>query len=199
MPEPSSLPGQSGQPDPAFSPAPGATLLLDAASIDRILRRIAHEIIEGNPDLDRIALVGIPSRGVEVANRIAAHIEKFEGRPVATGVIDVSMHRDDLRLRQRLSPVVASHLPPRLDELTLVLVDDVLYSGRTCRAAMDAVSSFGRPARIQYAVLIDRGHRELPIRADYVGKNIPTAPGDRVFVRLRAVDEVPDSVWIGKS
>lgn len=186
-------------PENPTPPAPSATLLLDAAAIDRILRRIAHEIIERNPNLDRVVLVGIPSRGVETAKRIAAHIESVEKRPVQTGVIDVSMHRDDLRLRQRLLPVVASHLPARLDDLTLVLVDDVFYSGRTCRAAMDAISSFGRPAQIQYAVLIDRGHRELPIRADYVGKNIPTAPDDRVFVRFETIDHVPDAVWIAKA
>jgi len=180
-------------------PVPGALLILAEAAIDRILRRIAHEIIEGNPDLDKLALVGIPSRGVEIARRIAAHIEQFEGRAVETGVIDVSMHRDDLRIRQRLSMVEASHLPEGLENRTIVLIDDVLYSGRTCRAAMDALSSFGRPARIQYAVLIDRGHRELPIRADYVGKNIPTAPGERVFVRLQTTDSQPDGVWVSKS
>ena len=179
-------------------PVPGAAVVLDAASIDRILRRIAHEIIEGNPDLNRLALVGIPSRGVEMARRIATHIEQVEGRGVDVGVIDVSMHRDDLHIRQRLSLVEPSHLPEDIDERTLVLIDDVLFSGRTCRAAMDALSSFGRPARIQYAVLIDRGHRELPIRADYVGKNIPTAPGERVFVRLQATDNQPDAVWISK-
>ena len=185
-------------PESSTPPAPSAVLLLDAAAIDRILRRIAHEIIERNPDIDRLALVGIPSRGVEVARRIAGHIEAFEGRAIQTGVIDVAMHRDDLRLRARLTPVEPSHLPVNLDDLTLVLVDDVLFSGRTCRAAMDAISSFGRPARIQYAVLIDRGHRELPIRADYVGKSIPTAPGERVFVRFQALDNVPDAVWISK-
>ena len=179
-------------------PAPGAALVLDAAAIDRILRRIAHEIIEGNPDLDRLALVGIPLRGVEMARRIAAHIEQVEGRKVECGVIDVSMHRDDLHIRQRLSLVEPSHLPEDIEERTIVLIDDVLFSGRTCRAAMDALSSFGRAARIQYAVLIDRGHRELPIRADYVGKNIPTSAGERVFVRLEAIDNQPDGVWISK-
>ena len=183
---------------PAEPPVPSAHLVLDAAAIDRVLRRIAHEIIERNPELDKVALVGIPSRGVVIARRLAEHIERFEGQPVATGVIDVSMHRDDLGLRKRLVAVAPSHLPPDLENRTIVLVDDVLYSGRTCRAAMDAISSFGRPARIQYAVLIDRGHRELPIRADYVGKNIPTAPGERVFVRFEAVDQVSDAVWVSK-
>lgn len=180
-------------------PVPGAALLLDAAAIERIVRRIAHEIIEGNPDLDRLALVGIPSRGVEVARRIAAAIAQIAGRPVETGVIDVSMHRDDLAFRPRMSLVEPSRLPEGLETRTLILVDDVLYSGRTCRAAMDAVSSFGRPACIQYAVLIDRGHRELPIRADYVGKNLPTAPGERIFVRLQASDNQPDAVWVSRA
>ena len=195
MPAPAKTDGAS---QPSTPPVPSAVLLLDAAALDRILRRIAHEIIERNPDIGRLALVGIPSRGVEIARRIAGHIESFEGRPVQTGVIDVAMHRDDLRIRPNLTAVEPSHLPANLDDLTLVLIDDVLFSGRTCRAAMDAVSSFGRPARIQYAVLIDRGHRELPIRADYVGKSIPTAPGERVFVRFEAIDNVPDSVWISK-
>ena len=186
------------KPQTPTPPPPGAVLVLDVHAIDRILRRIAHEIIEGNPDLDRLALVGIPSRGVEIARRIAAHISQVEGRPMEAGAIDVSMNRDDLHLRQRLSVVELTQLPEDLEERTIVLVDDVLYSGRTCRAAMDALSSFGRPARIQYAVLIDRGHRELPIRADYVGKNIPTAPGERVFVRLEATDRQPDAVWISK-
>lgn len=186
------------QTNPSTPPAPGAAVVLDAPAIERILRRIAHEIIEGNPDLDRLALVGIPSRGVEMTRRIAGYIEQFEGRPVQTGIIDVSMHRDDLALRPRLSLVEPTHLPEDLENRTIVLIDDVLYSGRTCRAAMDAISSFGRPARIQYAVLIDRGHRELPIRADYVGKNIPTASGERIFVRLEATDRQPDAVWISK-
>jgi pyrimidine operon attenuation protein/uracil phosphoribosyltransferase len=180
-------------------PVPGAVTVLDAAAIDRILRRIAHEIIERNPDLGPVALVGIPSRGVEIAERLAAHIRQVQGHTVETGVIDVSMHRDDLRLRHRLLPVAESHLPGDLEDRTIILIDDVLYSGRTCRAAMDALSSFGRPARIQYAALIDRGHRELPIRADYVGKNIPTASGERIFVRLETTDHEPDAVWISKS
>ncbi|MEI8235497.1 MAG: bifunctional pyr operon transcriptional regulator/uracil phosphoribosyltransferase PyrR [Verrucomicrobiota bacterium] len=180
-------------------PVPGAALVLNAAAIERILRRIAHELIEGNPDLARLALVGIPSRGVEMARRIAAYVAEFAGRPVETGVIDVSMHRDDLGIRPRMALVEPSRLPEGLETRTLVLVDDVLYSGRTCRAAMDALSSFGRPACIQYAVLIDRGHRELPIRADYVGKNLPTAPGERVFVRLQATDGQPDAVWISRA
>jgi len=181
------------------TPPADASLFLDSGAIDRILRRIAHEIVERHGDLGKIALIGIPSRGVEVARRIAAHIGQAEGKPVETGVIDVSMHRDDLSLRNRIRPVVPSHLPQGIDRLTLILVDDVLYSGRTCRAAMDAITSFGRPARIEYAALIDRGYRELPIQADYIGKSIPTPPGGRVYVRFRAVDGIDDGVWVRNS
>ena len=183
------------QPQP---PSPDASLLLDAQAIDRALRRIAHEIVERNPDISRICIVGIPSRGIEVARRIASHIEAFEHVQPEMGVIDVSMHRDDLRLRPRLPAVEASHLPPDLEDRTLILADDVLFSGRTCRAAMDSIASFGRPRRIQLAVLIDRGHRELPIRPDYVGKNLPTSPTQRVYVRFQSIDQVPDAVWVDK-
>ena len=177
-------------------PAPGAQLILDAAAIERALKRIAHEIIERNPELNQIVLVGIPTRGVEIARRLAAHIEAFEKLRIETGVVDVSMHRDDLGLRKRLTHVEPTMLPHELAGKTLILCDDVLFSGRTCRAAMDSINSFGRPARIQLAVLVDRGHRELPIRADYVGKNIPTAREQRVFVRLEKTDAVADSVWV---
>lgn len=176
----------------------GAILILDAAAIERALKRIAHEIIERNPDLTTVALVGIPSRGIEIAQRLAAYLHAFAGVRPFTGAIDVSMHRDDFHTRRRLWPVQRTQLPHELAGQTIVLTDDVLYSGRTCRAAMDALSSFGRPARIQYAALIDRGHRELPIRADYAGKNLPTAHGERVFVRFEAVDGVADSVWLDR-
>jgi pyrimidine operon attenuation protein/uracil phosphoribosyltransferase len=179
-------------------PAPDAVLVLDAQAIDRALRRIAHEIVERNPDLSRICIVGVPSRGLEVANRVASHIEALEHVRPEQGVIDVSMHRDDLRIRPRLPHVVVSHLPPDLDQRTLILTDDVFYSGRTTRAAMDSIASFGRPRRIQLAVLVDRGHRELPIRPDYVGKNLPTSPTQRVYVRFQSIDDVPDSVWMDK-
>lgn len=185
-------------PDSVDPPAPGARLFLDAQAIDRVLKRIAREIIERNPGLEKIALIGVPSRGVEVARQLAAAIAQFENKTVETGVIDVSMHRDDFGLRKRLSVVEPSRLPQDLADRTLILTDDVLFSGRTCRAAMDAISSFGRPARIQYAVLIDRGHRELPIRADYVGKEIPTSAKQRVFVRFEKTDGMSDSVWVEK-
>ncbi len=187
-------------PHPPSAPAvpPGAILILDAPAIERALKRIAHEIIEANPDLGAVALIGIPSRGVEIARRLAGYLEAFAGVRPFSGAIDVSMHRDDLRTRRRIWPVQATELPHDLTGQTLILTDDVLYSGRTCRAAMDAISSFGRPARIQLAALVDRGHRELPIRADYVGKNLPTAQGERVFVRFESVDGVADSVWLDR-
>ncbi|MGH8095334.1 MAG: bifunctional pyr operon transcriptional regulator/uracil phosphoribosyltransferase PyrR [Chthoniobacterales bacterium] len=172
--------------------------IFDAEEMRRALRRIAHEIIERNRDLSTLILAGIPARGVELAERIAAEIEAIGNVPVTTGVIDVSMHRDDVGKRAALPVVRASQLPLPLEERTAIIVDDVLFTGRTCRAAMDALGSFGRPAGIQLAVLIDRGHRELPIRPDYVGKNLPTAPGERVRVRLEKTDGEPDAVWLEK-
>ncbi len=185
-------------PQPPTPPAPGTVLILDSQAIDRALRRIAHEIIERNPDLSRLSIVGVPSRGIEVARRIAFHIEAIEHARPHVGIIDVAMHRDDLRIRPRLPFVAVTELPPDLEERTLIIADDVLFSGRTCRAAMDSIASFGRPRRIQLAVLVDRGHRELPIRPDYVGKNLPTSPAQRVYVRFQSIDQVPDSVWMDK-
>ena len=177
-------------------PSPTARLLLDANAIERILHRIAHEIIERNADLTGLAIVGIPSRGVEIAKRLAKLVSTFGGAEIASGVVDISMHRDDLS-RRPLPAVVPTQLPYDLEHRAIVLADDVAFTGRTCRAAMDALADFGRPARIQYAVLIDRGHRELPIRADYVGKNVPTSLGERVYVRFSATDSVPtDAVWL---
>jgi pyrimidine operon attenuation protein/uracil phosphoribosyltransferase len=172
--------------------------VMEADAINRALRRIAHEIIERNPDLESVVLAGIPSRGVEIARRLAGIIESLGKTAVGTGVIDVSMHRDDVGKRAELPRVQASSLPLPLENKTVIIVDDVFFTGRTARAAMDAISSFGRPARIQLAALIDRGHRELPIRVDYVGKNLPTAPGERVRLRLENVDGEPDAVWLIK-
>jgi pyrimidine operon attenuation protein/uracil phosphoribosyltransferase len=189
------------QPDPQqppTPPAPGAILVLDSQAIDRALRRIAHEIVERNPDLSRLSIVGVPSRGIEVAQRIARHIQAIEQTLPHVGVIDVAMHRDDIRIRPRLPFVAVTELPQDIEERTLVIADDVLFSGRTCRAAMDSIASFGRPRRIQLAVLVDRGHRELPISPDYVGKNLPTSPTQRVYVRFQSIDQVPDSVWMDK-
>jgi pyrimidine operon attenuation protein/uracil phosphoribosyltransferase len=178
---------------PSFTPP-----VMEADAINRALRRIAHEIIERNPDLASVVLAGIPSRGVEIARRLAGIIESLGKAAVGTGVIDVSMHRDDVGKRAELPRVQASSLPLPLENKTVIIVDDVFFTGRTARAAMDAISSFGRPARIQLAALIDRGHRELPIRVDYVGKNLPTAPGERVRLRLENVDGEPDAVWLMK-
>jgi pyrimidine operon attenuation protein/uracil phosphoribosyltransferase len=173
-------------------------LVMDAGAIRKAIRRIAHEIIEHNSDLSRLVVAGIPTRGVEMPCRIIEHIEATEGVRPAFGVVDVSMHRDDISTRGRPTLVVPTQLPLELDGRTIVLVDDVLFTGRSCRAALDAILSFGRPARIQYAVLVDRGHRELPIRADYVGKNLPTARQERIRVRFEKLDGTPDSVTVVK-
>jgi len=186
------------KPNPSSSPSATSAPVLDAADIERVLRRMAHEIIERNPDLGSVILAGIPSRGVEIARRLAEVIESLGKIPVGTGAIDVSMHRDDVGTRAELPRVQASALPLPLEGKTVIIVDDVFFTGRTVRAAMDAIGSFGRPARIQLATLIDRGHRELPIRPDYVGKNLPTAPGEQVSLRLRDVDGEPDAVWLIK-
>ena len=170
-------------------------LVMDAGAIQRALRRIAHEIIERNPDLNQIILAGIPSRGNEIARRIAETISTIEKAHIAVGTIDVAMHRDDVGTRTELPVVKASDLPLPLETKTIIIVDDVLFTGRTVRAAMDAITSFGRPARIQLAVLIDRGHRELPIRADYVGKNLPTAPDEKVRLRL-GEEGSEEGVWL---
>src|SRR5437773_4633105 len=172
--------------------------IMDAEAIRRALRRIAHEIIEQNADLKSVVLAGIPLRGIEVARRLSEFIRDLAKIDIDTGTIDVAMHRDDVGTRTELPVVHASNLPLPLENRTVIIVDDVLFTGRTARAAMDAISSFGRPARIQLAVLIDRGHRELPIRVDYVGKNLPTAPGERVRLRLQNVDGEPDTVWLVK-
>ena len=171
-------------------------LLLDAEAIERTLSRIAHEIIERNPELDRVALVGIHTRGVPLARRLRRLIaERSETEP-AFGAIDITFHRDDVLVRGHEAPLRAqplvrdSQLDFPLEGMTCILVDDVLYTGRTIRAAIDALFDFGRPAKVQFAVLADRGHRELPIRPDYIGKNLPTARSERIQVQLLEVDEV---------
>lgn len=174
-------------------------LVMDSDAIRKAIRRIAHEIVERSPDLKSLVIAGIPTRGVEVARRIVDHIEQIEGIKPELGVVDVSMHRDDLSTRGRVTAVVLTQLPVDLDGRPVVLVDDVLFTGRSCRAALDAISSFGRPSLIQYAVLVDRGHRELPIRADYVGKNLPTTRAEKIRVRFENLDHVPDSVRLVKA
>jgi pyrimidine operon attenuation protein/uracil phosphoribosyltransferase len=186
-------------PNPSTSiPLSSAAPVLDAAAISRALRRIAHEIVERNPDLGSVVLAGIPSRGTAIAERLAEIIRSLGQGEVGSGAIDVSMHRDDVGIRRDLPRVQASTLPLPLEGKTVVIVDDVLSTGRTVRAAMDAIGSFGRPARIQLAALIDRGHRELPIRPDYVGKNLPTAPDEQVRLRLHEIDGEPDAVRVEK-
>jgi pyrimidine operon attenuation protein/uracil phosphoribosyltransferase len=178
---------------PAVSPA---KLLLDEESISRTLSRIAHEIIERNHDLDAVALVGIHTRGVPLAQRLRRLVEERCGAELALGQLDITFHRDDVHVRaghppRRPQPLVRdTKLEFELEGRTVILVDDVLYTGRTIRAAIDALFEYGRPDRVQLAVLADRGHRELPIRPDYVGKNLPTAHGERVQVELVEVDEV---------
>ena len=176
--------------------SPTPVTIMDAEAIRRALRRIAHEIIERNPRLEEVVLAGIPARGVEIARRIAGFTREIANAEIETGVIDVAMHRDDVGTRPELPVVRVSKLPMPLEDRTVIIIDDVLYTGRTVRAAMDAINSFGRPARIQLAVLIDRGHRELPIRPDYVGKNLPTATREQIQVRLQQTDNEADAVWL---
>lgn len=173
--------------------------VLDAADIDRVITRIAHEIVERAKGADDLVILGIQTRGVPLAVRIANKIQQIEGRPVPVGALDVTMYRDDLRLRPARA-LDATELPDgrSIDGQTVVLVDDVLFSGRTVRAALDALGELGRPRRVRLAVLIDRGHRQLPIRADHVGKNVPTSMSEIVKVRLREIDGV-DKVTLGAS
>jgi pyrimidine operon attenuation protein/uracil phosphoribosyltransferase len=162
--------------------------LLDAEGLERTLSRIAHEIIERNDDLGRLALVGIHTRGVPLAERLAALIEERSGEEVELGAVDITHHRDDA-VPGREQPVVhATALDFELRGMTVVLVDDVLYTGRTIRAAIETLLEHGRAARVQLAVIVDRGHRELPIRPDYVGKNLPTARSERIQVELTETD-----------
>lgn len=165
------------------------TVLLDAPAIRRALTRIAHEIIEKNKGVDHIVLVGIRTRGLPLAERIAAEIEVIEGKKLPVGVLDITLYRDDLSTLSYQPIVHPTQLPVDITGKTIVLVDDVLYTGRTIRAALDAIIDMGRPKTIQLAVLVDRGHRELPIRADYVGKNVPTAAREVVSVQLNTVDQ----------
>jgi pyrimidine operon attenuation protein/uracil phosphoribosyltransferase len=172
-------------------------VLLDADGLARTLSRIAHEIIEANPDLSRVALVGIQTRGVPIAHRLRRLVEeRASGVAPAIGAVDITFYRDDVQVRGggaplHAQPVVRSTaLDFPLEGKTVVLVDDVLYTGRTIRAAIEALFDYGRPERIQLAVLVDRGHRELPIRPDYIGKNLPTSRDERIQVQLVEVDEV---------
>jgi len=166
--------------------------IMDGAALERALRRIAHEIVERNKGTEGLVLVGIRRRGVPLAQRLARHIEEFEGAQVPIGVLDITLYRDDLTTRGERPQVHKTEVPVNVTGRTVVLVDDVLYTGRTVRSALDALVDLGRPAQIQLAVLVDRGHRELPIRADFVGKNVPTARREVVEVRVREIDGVDE-------
>jgi pyrimidine operon attenuation protein/uracil phosphoribosyltransferase len=192
-----------GASPPPFPSGPGSndteirTEILGAAQIARVIDRIAHQILERNGDLP-VVLLGIPTRGVHLARRLADRLTAFTDRPTSVGSLDITLYRDDLRRRPPRA-LEETRIPAGgIDDATVVLVDDVLYSGRTIRAALDALRDHGRPAVIQLAVLVDRGHRQLPIRADYVGKNIPTAFGDDVAVRLLEIDGA-DSVELARA
>ena len=178
----------SAAPAAGSTPPAAGQPVLGADGIRRALTRIAHEILERHQGHDGLILVGLRRRGVPLAQRLAALVEQFEGARVPVGELDVTMFRDDLELRGTRPEVHRSSMPQDVTDARVVLVDDVLYTGRTVRAALDAILSYGRPRQIQLAVLVDRGHRELPIRADYVGKNLPTGRDQQVEVRLREVD-----------
>ena len=171
-------------------------VVLDSEDLRRTLVRVAHEIVEKNPDTERIAIVGVHTRGAVLARRIHNLIEELSETEVPLGDVDISFYRDDVEVRGAHPVVHSSHLDFALEGRTVVLVDDVLFTGRTVRAGIDALFDYGRPDRIQLAVLTDRGHRELPIRPDYVGKNIPTALAEHVSVRVAEVDGA-DEVTIG--
>ncbi len=176
---------------------PDATLILDATAIQRALTRIAHEIAERNVASTEVVLVGIPTGGVPLAQRLGRILSQIWEHGVPIGSLDVAMHRDDLD--QRAAPTVhPTNIPFDVNGKTVVLVDDVLFSGRTTRAAMDALTDFGRPKKIQLAVLVDRGHRELPIKADFVGKNVPTALDEKISLRLTESGAAQDEVLLRK-
>lgn len=163
-------------------------ILMDAAMMDRALVRIAHEILERNRGIEDLSLIGIQRRGVPLAHRIAAHIRRIEGQAPDIGILDITFYRDDLSLLAEHPQLNSTSLPMTVTGRRLVLVDDVLYTGRTCRAAIEALFDLGRPGQIQLAIMIDRGHRELPIRADYIGKNVPTARSELIHVEVTEID-----------
>lgn len=166
------------------------TVIMDARSIDRALTRIAREIAEETGGVDNLAIVGIQRRGVQLAERIVAVIERSAGRAPAMGVMDITLYRDDLKAIADQAVVRKTEMPFKVEGKVIVLVDDVLYTGRTVRAALNEIMDFGRPQRVYLAVLVDRGHREIPIRADFVGKNVPTSKSQQIKVRVGEVDGV---------
>ena len=167
-------------------------IIMTPEDIRRTLARVAHEIIERNKDIDKLILVGMRTRGVPLARRLAANIEEFEKATIPIGALDISLYRDDLSSLE-LQPIVQrTDIPTNVDDKSIVLVDDVLFTGRSIRAAMDALTDLGRPRSIQLAVLVDRGHRELPIRADYVGKNMPSSRHEEIQVQLQETDGIDE-------
>jgi pyrimidine operon attenuation protein / uracil phosphoribosyltransferase len=189
---------RAGQPNPHDAAPEGGRFVfragvLDAADLRRAHTRIAHEIVERNHGADDVVLVGLYTRGLAIARRIAAAIAEFERVDVPVGALDVAFYRDDIGLRS-VQPVGPTEIPVDVTGKVVVLVDDVLFTGRTVRAALDALTELGRPSAVQLAILVDRGHRELPIRPDFVGKNLPTRVGEDVRVRLEEVDGTTDSV-----
>ncbi len=173
-------------------------VIMDAQAIERALTRVAHEVLERNRGTEGLALVGIRSRGVHIAQRLQARIREIEAVEVPTGIIDITLYRDDLSRSRQQPEVRGTQIRFPVDDKRVVLVDDVLFTGRTVRAALDALVDFGRPRSVQLVVLVDRGHRELPIRADYVGKNVPTAVNESVQVRLKESDG-RDEVVVARS
>ena len=185
----------STEPAPSQS-APGT--LLAPADVARVVDRMAHQLIEKAGDaLPDLVLVGIPTRGAPLARRLAARVEAFSGSPVDVGTVDITLYRDDLRMRPARTLMHTEIPPGGLDGRVVVLIDDVLFSGRSVRAALDALRDLGRPRAVQLAVLVDRGHRELPIRADYVGKNVPTSRGQKVEVHLAEIDGLDEVLLTG--
>lgn len=175
-----------------------ATRLMDAAEIRRVVTRIAHEILERNKGAEDLVLVGIAARGDDLARRLAEEIVRIEGAKVPVGVLDITFYRDDIGMRAEAPEVHETRIDVDVTGKTVVLVDDVLFTGRTIRAAMDALVDFGRPTAVQLAVLVDRGHRELPIRADFVGKNVPTRQDESVRVALEEMDG-EDAVYVDEA
>jgi len=170
-------------------------LLMDATVLDRALSRIAHQVLENNPNLDNFGIVGMQTRGVYLARRITDKINAMEKTALVPGILDVTLYRDDYRNAFKQPEVQITDIPFDINNINLLLVDDVLYTGRTVRAALDALTDFGRPKTIQFAVLVDRGHRELPIRADYIGKEITTLKDQEVDLRVQEIDD-EDSLWL---
>ena len=164
--------------------------ILSEQDFQRIVTRLAHEILEKNRGSENLVIIGIRTRGAFLATRLSKKIEEIEGKKIPTGFLDITLYRDDFRTRLKQPAVEVTNIPFKIDEQNIVLVDDVLYTGRTIRSALDALMDFGRPALIHLAVLVDRGHRELPIRPDFVGKNIPTSIGEEVNVLMTEIDKV---------